>query len=132
MTTESLAAPTLLLRTTDLRKSYGGVKALQGASIDVHAGEVLALLGENGTGKSTMMRILAGVEYQDEGELVLDGQPVEFRSAAQARAAGVGIVFQELSLFPDLDVLANLFVGREITKCAGSTARRCAAWRCRS
>ncbi|BEP14858.1 sugar ABC transporter ATP-binding protein [Acidothermaceae bacterium B102] len=116
MTAEPLPASTLLLRTTDLRKSYGGVKALQGASIDVHAGEVLALLGENGTGKSTMMRILAGVEYQDDGELSLDGQPVEFRSAAQARAAGVGIVFQELSLFPDLDVLANLFVGREITK----------------
>jgi ABC-type sugar transport system ATPase subunit len=108
--------PEPLLSTRDLRKSYGGVKALQGASIDVYGGEVLALLGENGTGKSTMMRILAGVEFPDDGEMRLDGESVLFRSAAQARSAGVGIVFQELSLFPDLDVLANLFVGREITR----------------
>lgn len=102
-----------LLRTTELRKSYGGVKALQGASLDVFVGEVHALLGENGTGKSTLMRVLAGVERPDDGVIELAGQPVVFHSAAQAREAGIGIVFQELSLFPDLDVLANLFIGRE-------------------
>ena len=97
-------------------KSYGGIHALRGATIDVRAGEVHALLGENGTGKSTLMRILCGVEPPDSGQIALHGEPVQFRSAAQAREAGVGIVFQELSLFPDLDVLANLFVGRELTR----------------
>ncbi len=104
------------LRTDDLAKNYGGVKALQGASIDVRAGEVHALLGENGTGKSTMMRILAGVEQADSGSVEIDGAKVDFRSAAEARAAGISIVFQELSLFPDLDVLSNLFMGRQPTR----------------
>ena len=105
-----------LLETTDLHKHYGGVKALRGASIAVESGEVHALLGENGTGKSTMMRILAGVERADSGVVQLSGAPIEFRSASEARAAGISIVFQELSLFPDLDVLANLFMGREPTR----------------
>ncbi len=107
------ALATALLATDDLRKNYGGVKALQGASLEVHAGEVHALLGENGTGKSTMMRILAGVERADSGTVALAGKTRDFRSAAEAREAGISIVFQELSLFPDLDVLANLFMGRE-------------------
>lgn len=108
------AQPLLVL--TDVHKSYGGVKALQGASLDVLAGEVHALLGENGAGKSTLMKILAGVTTPDSGEVVLDGQVVTFPNAAAARQAGIGIVFQELSLFPDLDVLANLFMGREPTR----------------
>ena len=115
--------PGALLATDDLRKSYGGVRALRGASIEVHAGEVHALLGENGTGKSTLMRILAGVERPDDGVLTLDGEPVSFRSASEAHAAGISIVFQELSLFPDLDVLANLFMGREPTR-GGRVDRR--------
>lgn len=102
-----------LLATKELFKNYGGVKALRGASIEVNSGEVHALLGENGTGKSTMMRILAGVERADSGTVRLAGETKEFRSAAEAREAGISIVFQELSLFPDLDVLANLFMGRE-------------------
>lgn len=102
-----------LLSTEELSKNYGGVKALRGASIEINAGEVHALLGENGTGKSTMMRILAGVERADTGTVTFDGQPRDFRSTAEAREAGISIVFQELSLFPDLDVLANLFMGRE-------------------
>jgi len=112
-----------LLTTDSLRKSYGGVRALRGASLDVHAGEVHALLGENGTGKSTLMRILAGVERADDGVISLDGEQVAFRDAAEARAAGISIVFQELSLFPDLDVLANLFMGRQPTR-AGRVDRR--------
>lgn len=117
-----------LLRTRSLVKSYGGVQALQGADLDVYPGEVHALLGENGTGKSTLMRILAGVESPDSGEIHFAGEPVTFRSAAQARDSGVGIVFQELSLFPDLDVLANLFVGREQTK-RGRVMRKAMATR---
>ena len=104
---------TALLTTDNLRKNYGGVKALQGASFEVNVGEVHALLGENGTGKSTMMRILAGVERADSGTVALADKTRDFRSAAEAREAGISIVFQELSLFPDLDVLANLFMGRE-------------------
>jgi len=112
-----------LLATDDLHKSYGGVRALRGASIDVHAGEVHALLGENGTGKSTLVRILAGVERPDRGAVTLNGEPVSFRSASEAHTAGISIVFQELSLFPDLDVLANLFMGREPSR-GGRVDRR--------
>jgi len=75
-----------LLTTDTLLKSYGGVRALRGASFEVHAGEVHALLGENGTGKSTLMRILAGVERADDGVISLDGKQVVFRDAEQKRA----------------------------------------------
>lgn len=114
---------TPLLTATDLHKSYGGVNALRGATLDISAGEVHALLGENGTGKSTMMRILAGVEPADSGSMTIAGEPVVFRNTADARDAGISIVFQELSLFPDLDVLANLFMGREPTN-AGRVDRK--------
>jgi len=107
---------TPLLAATDLHKSYGGVNALRGATLEICPGEVHALLGENGTGKSTMMRILAGVEPADRGTMEIAGDPVVFTNTADARNAGISIVFQELSLFPDLDVLANLFMGREPTR----------------
>lgn len=110
-----MTAP-VALATHDLHKRYGGVHALRGASLTVHAGEIHALLGENGTGKSTMMRILAGVETADAGRVELLGREVSFGSPNQARAAGIGIVFQELSLFPALDVLANLYAGSELRR----------------
>lgn len=98
---------------TDLRKSYGGVRALRGVSIDFQPGRVHAILGENGAGKSTLMKILAGAETPDAGGILINGQQAGYRSVNDANAAGVAIVFQELSLFPDLDIVANMFVNRE-------------------
>jgi ABC-type sugar transport system ATPase subunit len=100
----------------DIRKSYGGVHALRGANLTVRAGTVHALLGENGAGKSTLVKIIAGAVRPDAGSLKLSGREVSFRSTADAARNGVAVVSQELSLFPDLDVLANLFPMREITR----------------
>lgn len=99
-----------------LVKSYGNVRALRNVTVEFEKGEVHAILGENGAGKSTLMKILAGAESADEGWLELDGDRADYKSVTEANAAGVAIVFQELSLFPDLDVLANLFAHREPNK----------------
>ena len=99
-----------------LGKTYGGVVALRDMDLGVVAGAIHAVVGENGAGKSTLMKILAGVVKPDAGSIAIDGTDVRFESAASARAAGVGIVFQELSLFPHRSVLANLFAGREPTR----------------
>ncbi|BEP13425.1 sugar ABC transporter ATP-binding protein [Acidothermaceae bacterium B102] len=92
---------------------YGGIRALDGVDIEIHPGEVQALLGANGAGKSTLVKILVGAQRPSGGTLALDGQPVQFRSVLDASAHGISIVSQELNLFPDLDVLHNLFLLRE-------------------
>jgi ABC-type sugar transport system ATPase subunit len=102
-----------MLEAQGIKKSYGGVTALRGANIDVRAGSVHALLGENGAGKSTLVKIIAGAVQPDAGSLRLDGHEVQFSSTADAAKHGVAVVSQELSLFPDLDVLSNLFPMRE-------------------
>lgn len=105
-----------VLRAEKIDKTYGGVVALAGVDFDVHAGAVNVLIGENGAGKSTLMKILAGVEQPTAGRLLLDGQPARFASVREAAKAGVGIVFQELNLCPNLTVTQNIFLGRELTK----------------
>jgi ABC-type sugar transport system ATPase subunit len=95
-----------------LSKRYGGVRALRDVSLEFKSGEVHAILGENGAGKSTLMKILAGAEQPDEGIVRVEGEPCELSDGAEANAAGIAIVFQELSLYPDLDVLTNLFAPR--------------------
>ena len=102
-----------MLRAEKIGKTYGGVTALDGVDFDVRAGAVNVLIGENGAGKSTLMKILAGVEQPTSGRLLLDGQPVRFASVREAAKAGVGIVFQELNLCPNLTVTQNIFLGRE-------------------
>jgi ABC-type sugar transport system ATPase subunit len=102
-----------MLEAEGIAKSYGGVRALTGAGLTVRAGSVHALLGENGAGKSTLVKIIAGAVKPDEGTLRLDGREVAFDSTAEAVQSGVAVVSQELSLFPDLDVLSNLFPMRE-------------------
>lgn len=97
----------------NIRKSYGGVTALASAGIGIKPGSVHALLGENGAGKSTLVKIMTGVVKPDAGTLRLNGEPVAFASTAEAFASGVAIVSQELSLFPHLSVLANIFPMRE-------------------
>ncbi|WP_216216552.1 sugar ABC transporter ATP-binding protein [Amycolatopsis aidingensis] len=94
-------------------KTYGGVRALQEAGIRVHGGSVHALLGENGAGKSTLIKIITGAVRPDGGSLTLEGREMSFASTAEAAAHGVAAVSQELNLFPDLDLLANLYPMRE-------------------
>src|SRR6266702_4440461 len=97
-----------------LHKSYGGIAALKGVDFRVRAGSVHALVGENGAGKSTLVKVLAGATSPDAGTLRLDGEEMRFSSTAVAARHGIAVVSQELSLFPDLDVLANMFPMREL------------------
>ncbi len=108
----------------DVRKSYGGVHALRGASLGCRFGEIHGLVGENGAGKSTMVKILSGAVRPDGGTFTLAGEAVAFASPAEARRRGVGTVFQELSLIPDLSVAANLFYGIEPRVRAGRLSTR--------
>ncbi|MFI7125118.1 sugar ABC transporter ATP-binding protein [Nonomuraea sp. NPDC050153] len=103
---------TVVLAGRDLAKSYGGVRALAGVDVAFREGTVHALVGENGAGKSTLVRILAGAVPPDRGELLLGGRPARFGSTAEAARQRVAIVSQELNLFPDQDVLANVFAHR--------------------
>lgn len=103
-----------LLSARGVAKSYGATAALRGVDFDVRGGAVNVLIGENGAGKSTLMRLLAGVEQPDGGEILLDGAAVSLRSVRDAARQGVGIVFQELNLCPNLTVVENIFLGRNL------------------
>ena len=94
-------------------KSFGAVRALSDVSFTVHSGEVHALVGENGAGKSTLLKIISGAHTPDDGQILIDGQPVKITSPAHAAQLGIGIIYQELSLIPWLSVAQNLFLGRE-------------------
>jgi ABC-type sugar transport system ATPase subunit len=94
-------------------KSFPGVHALKHVSLDLHVGEVLALVGENGAGKSTLIKILGGAYRPDAGEIRLDGKPRPIASPTAAQAAGIAIIYQEFNLVPDLTVRENIFLGRE-------------------
>jgi ribose transport system ATP-binding protein len=102
-----------LLELTDVSKSFGGVQALRSVDFTLLAGQIHGLAGENGAGKSTMMKIIAGVHTADSGRMHVDGREVHFRSARDARAAGVGMVHQELSVAPELSVAENVFLGSQ-------------------
>jgi rhamnose transport system ATP-binding protein len=106
-----LASPVLALRQAG--KSFGAVHAVIDGQIGLHPGEVHALIGENGAGKSTVVKILAGVHRPDSGEVLIDGAPVSLHSPAAARDAGVAVIYQEPTLFPDLSVAENIFMGRQ-------------------
>jgi ABC-type sugar transport system ATPase subunit len=101
-----------LIELRRIGKQFGGVRALHDVSLTVEAGECHALMGENGAGKSTLGRILAGIHAPDAGELLIDGRPCAFRSPADAQAAGIAMVHQELAFCPDLSVAENLALGR--------------------
>src|SRR3954452_19836159 len=106
------AAEAPILALDGASKSYGAVRAARGVSISLRAGEVRALAGENGAGKSTIVRLLAGVQRPDEGEVLVDGEPVDFHGPADARDRGVAVIYQEPTLFPDLSVAENVMMGR--------------------
>jgi len=102
-----------LLELTDVSKSFGGVQALRGVDFTLNAGQIHGLAGENGAGKSTMMKIIAGVHSADSGRMRVDGKDVRFRSTRDAFDAGVGMVHQELSVAPELSVAENVFLGTQ-------------------
>ena len=105
-----------VLETQDLTKHYGGVHALTGANFQLKHGEHVAIMGDNGAGKSTFVRQITGVEQRTRGDIIFDGKPVHFSGPLDAREAGIEAVFQTLALADDLDVPDNLFLGREKTK----------------
>ena len=100
---------------TGVSKSFPGVVALEGVDLDLMAGEVHILLGENGAGKSTLMKILSGAEERDGGEILVDGKPAVLGSPRAARELGISIIYQELTLVPQLSAPANIFLGKEPT-----------------
>ncbi|MGB0585154.1 MAG: sugar ABC transporter ATP-binding protein [Limisphaerales bacterium] len=106
-------ARTPLLEVRGLCKQFPGVRALHEVALELHQGEVLALIGENGAGKSTLMKILAGVQPADSGEYLIESEPVRFQNVRDAMAAGVALIHQELNLAANLDLAANIFLGRE-------------------
>jgi fructose transport system ATP-binding protein len=105
----------IVLRTEDLTKHYGGVHALQSANFEMKKGEHVAIMGDNGAGKSTFVRQITGVEQRTSGNVWLYGEEVNFAGPLDAREAGIETVFQTLALADDLDVPDNLFLGRELT-----------------
>jgi simple sugar transport system ATP-binding protein len=105
-----------LLEARGMVRTYGSVVALDGADFDIEAGQVTALIGDNGAGKSTMVKILSGTEQFEEGEVTLEGQKVVFNNPAAARSHGIETVFQDLALCPHLDPVENLYLNREIKR----------------
>src|SRR6266568_7990319 len=102
------------LRLKGINKSFGAVRALTDVDFEVYAGEVVGLVGDNGAGKSTLIKVIAGVGPNDTGEIFLDGHPVKITSPQVATALGIETVYQDLALCDNLDVVNNLFLGREL------------------
>ena len=105
---------TPLIETRDVKRNFGHVEALRGADFAAYAGEVSAIVGDNGAGKSTFIKIISGALQPNGGEIRLNGQPVTLTSPHHARELGIETVYQDLALAPSLDVAANLFLGREM------------------
>lgn len=118
------STPEPLLRVNGIGKSFNGTWVLQDVDFDIRPGEVHALMGENGAGKSTFMKILAGVYAPDDGVVTVGGEPVRFSSPAQALASGIGIIHQELNVIPDMSIADNLALGEEPTRGLGILDRR--------
>ena len=106
----------IILEARNIVKRYGHVTALNGANLDLRAGEVLAIIGDNGAGKSTLIKVLCGAVIPDEGEVLLDGVPVHFHSPLDPRKRGIETVYQDLAVAPALDIATNLFLGREVRR----------------
>jgi len=117
-------SPVREYRASGMRKSFGGTRALDEVDFRCLPGEVHALLGANGAGKSTLVKILSGIMRPDSGTLYLDGEAIRFRNGREARSNGIALVSQELSLYPDLTVMENLFLGRESLHGGAVTAPR--------
>jgi rhamnose transport system ATP-binding protein len=103
-----------VLELRDVAKSFGAVQALRSGTLRVESGSIHGLVGENGAGKSTLVKVVAGVHRRDAGEFLLEGESVDFSSTAESKAHGVAVIYQEPTLFPDLSVTENIFMGRQI------------------
>jgi fructose transport system ATP-binding protein len=110
------ATVTPVLQAKNLTKRYGRVVAIDGSDLELYPGEILAVIGDNGAGKSSLIKALSGAIVPDSGEILLDGRPVHFRGPMEARAAGIETVYQTLAVAPGLDIADNLFLGREERK----------------
>jgi fructose transport system ATP-binding protein len=113
---------TPVLQAKNLWQYYGRVAALRGADFELLPNEILAVIGDNGAGKSSLIKCLSGAAVPDEGEILLDGKRVRFRTPAQAKAAGIETVYQTLAVAPALDIASNMYLGREIRR-AGPLGR---------
>ena len=105
-----------VIRARGLMKRYGTVIAMDGADFDLYPGEICAVIGDNGAGKSTLIKALSGAVTPDHGEVLVDGQPVHFKSPDDARREGIETVYQNLALSPALSIADNMFLGREVRK----------------
>lgn len=105
-----------LLVLDNIKKSYGAIEALKGISFTIGKGEVVALLGDNGAGKSTLVKIIAGGLAPSSGKMLFDGRPYLAKTPSEAKAEGIETVYQDLSLCTNVDVVANFFMGRELTR----------------
>ena len=114
----------VVLELTDVAKAFGAVIALRSGSLRVQSGSIHALIGENGAGKSTLVKIVAGLYRRDGGGFRFDGEDVDFTSTAQSKAAGVAVIYQEPTLFPDLSVTENIFMGRQLVGRFGRIDRK--------
>ena len=108
--------PRVAYEARGLTKRFGHIEACIDISAQFHSGEITAIVGDNGAGKSTLVKMLTGATRPDEGELLLNGQPATFSDPLDARMQGIEVVYQELALAPNLDVAANVFLGRELVK----------------
>jgi len=111
-----MSSHTLVMEARGLVKRYGQVTALDGADFELRAGEILAVIGDNGAGKSSLIKALSGATIPDEGEIKLDGKVIHFKSPADARREGIETVYQDLAVAPAMSISENLFLGREIIK----------------
>jgi simple sugar transport system ATP-binding protein len=118
------SAAKVILRAEGISKHFGSVQALREVSLEMRQGEITALVGDNGAGKSTLVRCICGIHRPDSGSLTFDGHPADFRSAEDARRAGIETVHQNLALVEDLAVWQNLYLNRELTRGAGFLDRR--------
>jgi D-xylose transport system ATP-binding protein len=115
---EDGALPLVELR--NIRVAFGGVHAVEDVSIDLHAGEVVAVVGGNGAGKSTLMHTLSGAHPADSGDILINGQPVTIHNPREARQHGIEVIYQRLALADNLDAAGNMFLGRELRTRTGS------------
>ena len=109
----TVSAETPVLELRDISKSFGSVQALTDVDLEVHRGEVLALVGDNGAGKSTLIKCVAGIHGADAGEMFFEGEPVHISGPKDAARLGIEVVYQDLALCDNLDVVANMYLGRE-------------------
>ncbi|ADI06029.1 sugar ABC transporter ATP-binding protein [Streptomyces bingchenggensis BCW-1] len=123
MTTTDTATRTPLIELREVSKSYGNVKALQGVSLEVHAGEITCVLGDNGAGKSTLIKIVAGLHQHDAGSLTIEGEEARLGSPREALDRGIATVYQDLAVVPLMPVWRNFFLGSEPRKGRGPFKR---------